>query len=363
MKLFHLVGNKAWGGGEQYVYDIADSLQREGNFPPEIVCKDIDSLNQNFSRLKYTRITHLPLSGYFDLRSILALANAIKKEGKCIIHAHDFKRAFIALAARKLSHNNEAKVIMTRHLVRKAKKSIIERFIYRNIDKIIFVSNLAKDTFLSTSPEIDLGKCLVIHNGVKERSNSNAKDLRKEYSIPDNEIILMYHGRITHEKGVEVIIKALARLPKDIKWRMFFIGSGENDYITSLKEEAQTANIANKKIEWIGFQSDVIPWIKGTDCGIIPTIAQESFGLSVAEYMMAGKTVITTNNGAQKEFIKDKETGLLIPPDDAEALTKSIYYVYNNSYGKEIGKQALAYYRNNLSFEIFYAKLKKIYEE
>ena len=216
MKLLHLVGNKAWGGGEQYVYDIADSLQREGNFPPEIVCKDIDSLNQNFSRLKYTRITHLPLSGYFDLRSILALANAIKKERKCIIHAHDFKRAFIALAARKLSHNKEAKVIMTRHLVRKAKKSIIERFIYRNIDKIIFVSNLAKDAFLSTSPEIDLGKCLVIHNGVKDRSNSNAKDLRKEYSIPDNEIILMYHGRITHEKGVEVIIKALARLPEDI---------------------------------------------------------------------------------------------------------------------------------------------------
>ena len=363
MKLFHLVGNKAWGGGEQYVYDIADSLQREGNFPPEIVCKDIDSLNQNFSRLKDTRITHLPLSGYFDLRSILALANAIKKEGECIIHAHDFKRAFIALAARKLSHNKEAKVIMTRHLVRKAKKSIIERFIYRNIDKIIFVSNLAKDAFLSTFPEIDLAKCLVIHNGVKDRSNSNAKDLRKEYSIPDNEIILMYHGRITHEKGVEVIIKALARLPKDIKWRMFFIGSGDNDYITSLKEEAQTANIANKKIEWIGFQSDVIPWIKGTDCGIIPTIAQESFGLSVAEYMMAGKTVITTNNGAQKEFIKDKETGILIPPDDAEALAKSIAYVYNNSYGKEIGRQALTYYRNNLSFEIFYAKLKKIYEE
>ena len=362
MKILHLVGNKAWGGGEQYVYDIADSLQREGNFPPEIVCKDIDSLNQNFSRLKDTRITHLPLSGYFDLRSILALANAIKKEGKCIIHAHDFKRAFIALAARKLSHNKEAKVIMTRHLVRKAKKSIIERFIYRNIDKIIFVSNLAKDAFLSTSPEIDLGKCLVIHNGVKERGNSNAKDLRKEYSIPDDEIILMYHGRITHEKGVEVTIKALSKLPENIKWRMFFIGSGDNDYIARLKEEAQTANIA-KRIEWIGFQSDVIPWIKGTDCGIIPTIAQESFGLSVAEYMMAGKTVITTNNGAQKEFIKDKETGLLIPPDDAEALTKAIAYVYNNSYGKEIGRQALAYYKDNLSFDIFYAKLKKIYEE
>ena len=362
MKIFHLVGNKAWGGGEQYVYDIADSLQREGNFPPEIVCKDIDCLNQNFSRLKDTRITHLPLSGYFDLRSILALANAIKKEGKCIIHAHDFKRAFIALAARKLSHNKEAKVIMTRHLVRKAKKSIIERFIYRNIDKIIFVSNLAKDAFLSTFPEIDLTKCLVIHNGVKDHSNSNAKELRKEYSIPDDEMILMYHGRITHEKGVEVIIKALGKLPDDIRCRLFIIGSGDNDYITRLKAEAQASNIANK-IEWIGFQSDVIPWIKGTDCGIIPTIAQESFGLSVAEYMMAGKAVITTNNGAQKEFIKDKETGLLIPPDDAEALTRSITYVYNNSYGKEIGRQALAYYKDNLSFDIFYAKLKKIYEE
>jgi glycosyltransferase involved in cell wall biosynthesis len=79
--------------------------------------------------------------------------------------------------------------------------------------------------------------------------------------------------------------------------------------------------------------------------------------------MMAGKAVITTNNGAQKEFTKDKETGLLIPPDDAEALTKAITYVYNNSYGKEIGRQALAYYKDNLSFDIFYAKLKKIYEE
>jgi len=69
--------------------------------------------------------------------------------------------------------------------------------------------------------------------------------------------------------------------------------------------------------------------MSGCDLCVLPSRI-ESFGLTIAESMAAGIPVISTTAGAIPEIMKDGETGLLVPPDDIEALKKAIIYALEN---------------------------------
>ncbi|MEG1554979.1 MAG: glycosyltransferase [Rikenellaceae bacterium] len=52
----------------------------------------------------------------------------------------------------------------------------------------------------------------------------------------------------------------------------------------------------------------VFSFISQSDIGIIPSVVREPFCLSIVEFMELGKVVVSTNNGAQPEFIDDRYT-------------------------------------------------------
>ena len=359
MKILHLVANDSWGGGEQYVYDLVARLCSEEWCEPIVVCRNTPIVVSNFASLNI-RVFKLNMNGYFDLRSILALSHILKDlNDDCIIHAHDFKRAFIALMARKMFAGvKKIRIVMTRHLVRPAKNGVFEKFVYRNIDSIMFVSQMAMDFFLSSQPKIDNNKCRVVLSGVKDRK-CDSLFLRTKYNIANNEFVIMYHGRIVHEKGVEVIIKALSCL-SNIPFRMVFVGDDTTEYVYKLKKLISEKSL-DDKVVWTGYQKQIEQWIGGCNLGLLPTIAREAFGLSAVEYMMAGKTVITTDNGAQKEYIKNGVTGILVPVNDAAKVSEAIETVFKNGSFVDIGNNARKFYQQNLNFEIFYKKIVDVY--
>lgn len=359
MKIIHLCANNTWGGGEQYVCDLVSQLAKEQWCDTIVVCRDIPIVYDRFAE-QGIPVVKLGISGYTDLLSMLALSEMIDNYGDCVIHAHDFKRAFIALVARKLSGNHRCKVIMTRHLVRCGKKGFFENFVYKHIDKLVFVSNLAKREFLSSSPAIDVGKCCVILSGVKERPCDNSC-LRERWDILPDDFVLMYHGRIVPEKGIDTIAETLIKLKGVFPWKMVFIGDDTSYYALSVKRNLKAAGV-DRQVFWAGYQSDIEKWIGGATCGVLPTTVREAFGLSVVEYMMAGKCVITTDNGAQTEYIKDGINGVLIPCSSPDVLAEKIVELYNSKKYIELGIKARKYYENYLNYDIFFDKLSELYK-
>ena len=359
MQIIHLVANKTWGGGEQYVYDLIESLKNEQWCSTSVICKNYQAVTEKLASLDVP-LCHLKLNGYMDIKSIIALSKILKKQNEdTVIHTHDFKRAFIAIAARKLSGKKNIRVIMTRHLVRKAKKSFFENIVYKNIDKIIFVSQIAKDTCLSSSPNIDQAKCCVIHNGIKDKI-CDTKYLRDRYQIPNETFVLMYHGRIAKEKGIEVIVDTLAIIKDKLDWRMVFVGDDTTQYANDIKTTIKNNGLQDRVI-WTGWETNVYKYIGGCDCALLPSIVPEALGLSNVEYMMAGKTVITTNNGAQPEYIKNNETGILVPVSSPIKIAEAICGLHDTKRYVEIGENARKFYEQNLNYDNFIKKIIKIY--
>lgn len=354
MKIIHLVSNKSWGGGEQYVLDLAREQRRQGH-EVAIVARRVEAVAGRFADEGFPVVT-MPLKGTIDIISPLQLSRCIAKVGNAVIHVHNFKDAIVATRARSLSGNTGIRIILTRHLVKPAKRSRHYTSLYRQIDAMVFVSHLAMDEFLSSRPDIDTDRMTVIHNGV------TIPDISTVPNAVKGTLTLMYHGRISSEKGIDTLINALA-LVKELPLRVVIAGTGKPEYVATLRRQAALAGV-DGIIEWAGHVDDIHPLIATADIGIAPSRARESFGLAPVEYMAHGKPVITTSNGAQREYITDGVDGLLVAPDSPEEIAGAIKHLATNPDVRErIGTAARATAIERLSFERFYREIMTVYKK
>ena len=165
--VIQLVSNPVWGGGEQYVLDLSRKLIDAG-YGVEVVARPAADVVSKFRQARVP-VRKLPLRGNIDFISSIALGRIIRKApaGPVVIHAHNFKTAANAVTARRLSGRADVRVVVTRHLVKPGKTDSYHTDLYREIDRIVFVSALSRDRFLSSSPVVDRSKICVVHNGVE----------------------------------------------------------------------------------------------------------------------------------------------------------------------------------------------------
>jgi glycosyltransferase involved in cell wall biosynthesis len=357
--IFQIVSDKTWKGPEQYVYDLVKVMKESGQYV-EIVCRKKEAVIARFRQLELP-ISILPLKGVTDIDSANRFSRLIKR-GHNIVHVHCFRDAFTALIAKHIAENKNTKIVMTCHTVAKSKGDFMHKRLYNEIDKIIFVSDMARKEFLSGKAKIDEKKTVVVHNSVQPSQNrANAFDVRKKYGIEPTKCLIMFHGKISEEKGVPVLLRALTQIDKE-KFHLIIAGEGEMKEVAKIKAFI-VANQLVQNVTFLGFQEDVQSLIAQCDFGVLPSVWREPFGLTNLEYMMLGKAHIATKNGAQSEYVKDGETGILVEPDNFAQLAEAISMLIDDVPKRTgIGTKAQAYFYKHLSYAHFYETITSIYK-
>jgi glycosyltransferase involved in cell wall biosynthesis len=360
LNILQIFASRFWGGGEQYVYDLSVKLLEDGNQVFFVYRRSEDIKNRIRIFNRYSRT--LPLKNCFDFYSIVRIAGLIKKYDIELVHTHQFKDAVIVLFARIISRKN-VKIVLSRHLVKKAKTGFLYTCLYEQIDKIIFVSHFAMDRFLSSNPVIEADKMVVIHNSIiPSLSDESTEDFRIKSGLNPEDVLLVFTGRISPEKGIDVLIRSLSEL-KNLNVFLLIAGKGKENYIKKLRKLIISSGLEDK-IYFTGFIKNLQSIINQSDIGIFPSVVEEAFGLSVVEYMQAGKPVITTNNGAQKEYISNFQNGLLIPPSNVTALSEAIRFLVESKEKRlEIGQKARQTVERKLAYSCFYDKINLVYNE
>ena len=358
MKIFHTISNKEWGGGEQTVLDLSCRQMADG-IKVELFCLPKEDIVARFHELNVP-IYQLPLHGALDFKSAWMMSRILKNSDACAVHAHNFKEAFTAAYARKLSGRKDLRVVMCRNLTRKGKNSWLYRWLYKQLDCIVFDSQLAMDEFLSSRPTIDHSKLKVIHNGIVVPENIVPADVHSEFNIPENELIIMYHGRLDPEKGLDVLVEAAALL-RNKPFRLVLVGRGSEEYTAHLKALIAERQVEDKVV-LAGFRNPVLPYVAACDIGVLPSIVPEGCSLSAQEHMAMGHPIIATNNGGQREYIENGKNGLLVPPNDVQALANAMRQLIDDvSQRQQMGQQAKADFYDHMHYDHFYAKMQKIY--
>lgn len=138
---------------------------------------------------------------------------------------------------------------------------------------------------------------------------------------PEHGFTLGYVGRLLHHKGVQVLIEALRRLPLHVV--LHIVGSGPYRQVL----EALSRPLGDR-IRFVDFvpHEDVPDLYRRFDAVVIPSIPtpswREQFGRVAVEAMASGVPVVASADGSLPEVVGPG--GILVPPNDAEALALAI---------------------------------------
>jgi 1,2-diacylglycerol 3-alpha-glucosyltransferase len=136
-------------------------------------------------------------------------------------------------------------------------------------------------------------------------------DVRRQFGIPPDAPLLVFVGRLAREKGLPLLLDAVAGLPATV-W-LLLVGDGPER--ARLEASARNLGIASRVV-FAGAQEHarVIDALGAADLFVFPSLT-ETLGLGVLEAMAAGRAVVAVRAGAMPDIVRDGDTGRLVPPD------------------------------------------------
>lgn len=363
--IFQIFASATWGGGEQFVADLSRRLVADGR-RVVLVARRSRSIAEHAADID-APLHRLPLKGAFDLFSAVRLARLMVRYRPDAIHVHHFKDAFTALYARAFCRffGLRPRVVLTRHLVRPGKNGWLHRWMYRRLDRVAFVSELARSAFFATAPVLDRAHTTVIPNSSPAtRAGGEVPDLRTAYGLAPDVPILLFCGRLVPEKGCDVLLRACARLEEGRGCALFFVGgTDDKEYLSSLHRLAEQL-APGIRVEFPGFMQHVGALLAQADLCVQPSVVSEAGSLTVIEAMQAGCAVVASDNGSQPEYVAEGTTGLLVPPGDEEALAAALARLLDDAeLRRTMGEAARRRFDEEFSYERFYAKYLALYDE
>lgn len=165
----------------------------------------------------------------------------------------------------------------------------------------------------------------VIYNGVEDGSDSEAHEFAHDY--PERKIILSA-GRLSHQKGFDVLIRAAALL-RQKRHDLAFVIAGKGKEKKKLQQLARNLEVSDQ-VFFCGHQDDVSPYLKGCDLFVLAS-RFEGMPNVVMEAMANATPVIATNVNGVSELMVHHKTGLIVPPENPKQLADAIHYLIDET--------------------------------
>ena len=161
----------------------------------------------------------------------------------------------------------------------------------------------------------------VVLNGIPTRPS------RPPLSFPPT---VAFAGRLVREKGVEVLVRAFANVVKELPDARLLL-AGEGPERNRLKKLIAALELS-QGISMLGYLPPAeleyrfsTAWVQA-----VPSLWEEPFGNVATESMMRGTAVVASNSGGLTEIVRDRQTGILVPPGDEVALAEALVLLLRN---------------------------------
>ena len=285
-----------------------------------LVDKRNTSLQERFS--KVSKVLFANLYSFNGMMAFNEILNFIDTYDINIVNCHSGKMMPLCLLIKKFRN---IKIVLFKHNATKSKEDFYHKYMRNNTDAIICVSNLVYNLQIEGLSDFEKQKYHIVHNGILiERFEKHKRVVKDE-----NRFIIGYAGRITENKGIGVLLKAvknLHELHNNIEFN--FVGADEGDYLNQLQSEIAINGMMGYA-KYNGLETDMEKFYKSIDVLVLPSIVREAFGLVICEAMYCGVLVISSNSGAQNEIIEDGVDGLILDYINEDCLTSRILDIYD----------------------------------
>jgi glycosyltransferase involved in cell wall biosynthesis len=322
--VFHYTDSRVFGGAEQALLILIESLDRCA-WQSTLLYGDTPQLSLLPQRAKAlgARVRSVPEIPYTldGARYVPGFVQELRRARPAVFHAHlswpfAAKYGLVAALLARIPAVIATVQLFPDFRVRRS-TAVSERLIAAGMGRYIAVSRDIAQRLVERL-HWPAHKIEVIHNAVQvERFGHPANsDLRRALSGGDRPILLTV-ARLDSQKGHDVLLRALAQVPG-----AQLVLAGDGPERTALEAQASALGLSDRVL-FVGHRTDVSELLAASDIFVLPSLYEGS-SLAVLEAMAAMRPVVATAIGGTNELIVHRESGLLVPPTDPDALAVAL---------------------------------------
>ena len=309
---------------------------------------------------------------YRDLVAFFKLYSFIKEGKFHIVHTHSSKAGISGRLASWLA--KVPVIVHTPHghvfygYFGKTKANI---FIFLEKVTAKFTDRIVALTDKETKEHIDFKvapeeKFVTIHSGVElekffvvdiERIKN---ELRREFRIPEENLVAGSLGRLDEVKGYEYFVKAASIVKKAFP-KVTFLLVGEGKKRVELEDLVKSEGLSGSFI-FTGWRDDVPRMLSGMDIFVLSSL-NEGMGRVLVEAMAVGLPIVATDVGGVRELVQDGVNGYLVPSKGPEAMAGKIVELLRDEVKRKSMGEAGKSICKSYSSEAMVGKIEKLYDK
>lgn len=330
IQVCHLASGDLWAGAEVQIATLLRALKADPAFDLSAVVLNKGRLAEELTAAGISVMVYDESEG--TAKILRSLVSYLNRHRPAILHSHRYKEHILGAFASKLSHNPI--VVQTYHGLEEHLRgwAALKMSVYTRLNTIS--GNMAAQGFIGVSGEIagvlqrryQSGMVRCIRNGIDlthVKATKSHAEVREQLGIPAEAFVLGTVCRLTPVKGIEYLIRAWAITSKSYGYqqgRLVIVGDGPLRPI--LEDLAREVGIADDTL-FLGTRTDVYDLMAAFDALAMPSL-HEGIPMVLLEAMAMAVPIIASRVGGIPEILDDGQEALLVPAQNADALSLAI---------------------------------------
>lgn len=283
------------------------------------------------------------ITPFKDIAAVYKLYRYFSKVKPAIVHTHTPKAGIVGMMAAYFArvpnrlHTVAGLPLMESTGFKRSLLSFIEKLTYRFATKVYPNSQGLQD-FILKEKFTQKRKLNIIGNGSsngidtqyfsKERYDEESqKNLRKELSIPEEDFVFIFVGRIVKDKGIVELVNAFSML-QNKNSTLLLVGPFEQN-LDPLPVDTLQLIRDNAKIVSVGYQQDVRPYFAISNVLVFPSY-REGFPNVVLQALSMDLPAIVSDINGCNEIVTHGFNGLIIPKKSEKELQHAMFEMMND---------------------------------
>jgi glycosyltransferase involved in cell wall biosynthesis len=331
MRVLHVISSGGMYGAEAVILNMSRTLNSGPHCSMLGVFSNFSNPNHELHdrAVKEGIESHLILcKGQIDRAAITSIRELAARTGADVVHAHGYKAdiyVYFALRGSKIPCVSTCHTWYDNDLLAFI-YGVVDRFVLRKYARVVAVSDEVKQRLLKGGVREE--KIQMVRNGIDLRPFDNAAPSLREGLTSDRTLLVGLVGRLAWEKGIDIFLRAAARVLVEFPGAKFIVvGEGpDKDRLERLIDDLKIRD----SVSMLGRRVDM-PSVYASLDVMVSSSRQEGLPMAILEGMASGLPLVATDVGEVPTVVLAGRTGVLVPADDENLLAAGIVELLRDS--------------------------------
>jgi len=367
------------GGAETQARGLSAALVERGWMVSVVTRRDVGAREgpplPRFDEVDGVPVVRIRSAGPGKIASLRYLIGglwALARMGRGgIYHAHDFGTPGLmaALARRLMGGRSVVKLRTGASVYRGRFGSGLRRRLFRGLltlhDRVVVVNHEVEDLLHSMGlpPDRVVRIPNAIDGGVFRAASPRSRlEARNRLGLPDDRNIVLYVGRLMHVKGVDILLRAWALLPGDVRKGALLVIVGDGPERERLERLVDTRAI-HHEVRFTGSRTDAAVYYQAADLFVLPS-RTEGLSNALLEAMACELPVVGTATGGTPDVVEDGHSGILVPGGSEKGLARGLTSMLSDpSRWEGFGARGRARALEHAGYDVVLERLQFLYSD